>query len=89
MTGLIGKMTGKSTFEVSPIESFYNYCGKSRDKDNTLVIMKKERLWGVDIEFKMSMRKVKSLLKQTTPLQICTAPFLNSPEFGVFSLLRS
>ena len=26
------------------------------------------------------MRKVKSLLKQTTPLQICFAPFLNSPE---------
>ena len=26
------------------------------------------------------MRKVKSLLKQTTPLQICSAPFLNSPE---------
>ena len=37
-------------------------------------------LMGVDIEFKMFMRKVKSLLKQTTPLQICTAPFLNSPE---------
>ena len=26
------------------------------------------------------MRKVKSLLKQTTPLQIGSAPFLNSPE---------
>ena len=26
------------------------------------------------------MRKVKSLLKQTTPLQICSAQFLNSPE---------
>ena len=43
--------------------------------------MKNECLWGVDIEFKMSMRKVKSLLKQTTPLQICIAPFLNSPEY--------
>ena len=42
--------------------------------------MKNECLWGIDIEFKMFMRKVKSLLKQTTPLQICTAPFLNSPE---------
>ena len=28
------------------------------------------------------MRKVKSLLKQTTPLQICSAPFLLSPEFA-------
>ena len=26
------------------------------------------------------MRKVKSLLKQTTTDQICSAPFLNSPE---------
>ena len=26
------------------------------------------------------MRKVKSLLKQTSPLQICSASFLNSPE---------
>ena len=26
------------------------------------------------------MRKVKSPLKHTTPLQICSAPFLNSPE---------
>ena len=42
--------------------------------------MKNECLWGVNIEFKISMRKVKSLLKQTTPLQICSAPFLNSPE---------
>ena len=42
--------------------------------------MKNECLWGVDIEFKILMRKVKSLLKQTTPLQICSAPFLNSPE---------
>ena len=45
--------------------------------------MKNKCLWGVDIEFKMFMRKVKSLLKQTTPLQICTAPFLNSPELYV------
>ena len=43
--------------------------------------MKNECLWGVDIEFEMFMQKVKSLLKQTTPLQICTAPFLNSPEY--------
>ena len=57
-------------------------CGKSRDTDNTLVIMKNECLWGVDIEFKILMRKVKSLLKQTTPLEICSAPFLNSPEAG-------
>ena len=42
--------------------------------------MKNECLWGVDIEFKILMRKVKSLLKQTTPLQICSTPFLNSPE---------
>ena len=35
---------------------------------------------GVHIEFKILMRKVKSPLKQTTPLQICSAPFLNSPE---------
>ena len=42
--------------------------------------MKNECLWGVDIEFKILMRKVKSPLKQTTPLQICSAPFLNSPE---------
>ena len=48
--------------------------------DNTLVIMKNECLWGVDIELKILMRKVKSLLKQTTPLQICSASFLNSPE---------
>ena len=41
--------------------------------------MKNEGLWGVDIEFKI-MQKVKSPLKQTTPLQICIAPFLNSPE---------
>ena len=58
-------------------------CGKSRDIDNTLVIMKNECLWEVDIEFKILMRKVKSLLKQTTPLEICSAPFLNSPEFFV------
>ena len=38
--------------------------------------MKNECLWGVNIEFKISMRKVKSLLKQTTPLQICSAPFV-------------
>ena len=31
--------------------------------DNTLVIMKNECLWGVDIELKILMRKVKSLLK--------------------------
>ena len=49
----------------------------SRDKDNTLIIMKNECLWGVDIEFKMFMQKVKSVLKQTTPLQICTAPFIH------------
>ena len=55
-------------------------CGKSLDTDNTLVIMKNECLWEVDIEFKILMRKVKSSLKQTTPLQICSAPFLNSPE---------
>ena len=42
--------------------------------------MKNECLWGVDIEFKILMRKVKSLLIQTTPLQICSAPFLNSLE---------
>ena len=42
--------------------------------------MKNECLWRVDIEFKILMRRVKSLLKQTTPLQICSAPFLNSPE---------
>ena len=42
--------------------------------------MKNECLWGVDIEFKILMRKVKSPLKQTTPLQICCAPFLNTPE---------
>ena len=45
--------------------------------------MKNECLWGVDIEFKILMRKVKSPLKQTTPLQICSAPFLNSPEWSV------
>ena len=39
----------------------------------------------IDIEFKMFMRKVISLLKQTTPLQICTAPFLNSPELEEFN----
>ena len=42
--------------------------------------MKNECLWEVDIEFKILMQKVKSPLKQTTPLQICSAPFLNSPE---------
>ena len=42
-------------------------CDKSRDTDNTLVIMENECLWGVDIEFKILMRKGKSLLKQTTP----------------------
>ena len=56
-------------------------CGKSLDTDNTLVIMKNECLWEVDIEFNILMRKVKSLLKQTTPLEICSAPFLNSPEY--------
>ena len=35
--------------------------------------MKNQCLWGVDIEFKMFMQKVKSLQKQTTPLQLCTA----------------
>ena len=59
-------------------------CGKSRDTDNTLVIMKNECLWEVDIEFKILMRKVKSLLKRTTPLQICSAP---SPEFVLRSTL--
>ena len=49
-------------------------CGKSRDKDNSLVIMKNECLWVVDIEFKILMRKGKSLLKQTTP-----SIFLQSP----------
>ena len=42
--------------------------------------MKNKCLLGVDIEFKILMRKVKSPLKQTTPLQICSAPFLNSQE---------
>ena len=42
--------------------------------------MKNECLLGVDIEFKILMRKAKSVLKQTTPLQICSASFLNSPE---------
>ena len=42
--------------------------------------MKNESFWGVDIKFTIRMRKVKSLLKQITPFQICTAPFLNSPE---------
>ena len=55
--------------------------------------MKNECLWGVDIEFKILMRKAKSLLKQTTPLQICSAPFLNSPEglnreMNVYDLMR-
>ena len=44
--------------------------------------MKNECFWGVDIEFKILMRKAKSLLKQTTPLQICSAPLLNSPEYA-------
>ena len=30
------------------------------------------------------MRKAKSLLKETTPFQICSAPFLNSPEWDLF-----
>ena len=55
------------------------------DKDNTLVIMKNESFWGVDIKFTIRMRKVKSLLKQTTPLQVCTAPFLHSPAHVPFS----
>ena len=42
--------------------------------------MKNESLWEIYVKFKIFMRKVKSLLKQTTPLQICSAPFLNSPE---------
>ena len=42
--------------------------------------MNNQCLWEVDIEFKILMQKVKSLLKQTTPLQICSPPFLNSPE---------
>ena len=46
-----------------------NGRGKSRDKDNTIVIMKNESLWGVDNKFTICMQKVKSLLKQTTPLQ--------------------
>ena len=57
-----------------------NGCDKLRDTGNTLVIEGNECLWGVDTEFKILMRKVKSPLKQTTPLQICSAPFLNSPE---------
>ena len=51
-----------------------NRCDKSRDTDNTLVIMKNEGLWGVDIEFKI-MQKVKSPLKQTTPPNLqCPIP---------------
>ena len=46
------------------------------------VTHKHECLWGVDIEFTILMRKVKSLLKQTTPLKIGSAPFLNSQECG-------
>ena len=46
--------------------------------------MKNECLWGVDIKLKILMRKVKSLLKETTPFQICSAPFLNSPEWDLF-----
>ena len=46
--------------------------------------MKNECSSGVDIEFKILMRKAKSLLKQTTPLQICSAPFFNSPEQSNF-----
>ena len=42
--------------------------------------MKNESLWEIYVKFKIFMRKVKSLLKQITPLQICSAPFLNSPE---------
>ena len=57
-----------------------NGCDKSRDTDNTLVIMKNGCLWEVNIGFKILKRKVKSPLKQTTPLKICSAPFLNSPE---------
>ena len=45
----------------------------------TQVIMR-----GVDIKLKILMRKVKSLLKETTPFQICSAPFLNSPEWDLF-----
>ena len=51
--------------------------------------MKIECLRGVDIEFKILMRKVKSLLKQTTPLQICSAPFVNSPEQSAYRLGHS
>ena len=40
-----------------------NGCDKSRDTGNTLVIERNECLWGVDIEFKILMRKVKPLLK--------------------------
>ena len=47
----------------------------------TKIIQKKnECLLVVDIKFKIFMRRVKSLLKQSNPLQICSAPFLNSPE---------
>ena len=53
---------------------------KSRDNENTLKIMKNECLLGVHIRFKIYMRKVKSLLKQTNPLQIGSVPFANSPE---------
>ena len=51
--------------------------------------MKIECLRGVDIEFKILMRKVKSLLKQTTPLQICSAPFVNSREQSAYRLGHS
>ena len=45
-------------------------------------------LMGVHIEFKILMRKVKSPLKQTTPLQICSAPFLKKYIFAVEILIR-
>ena len=51
--------------------------------------MKNECSWEVDIEFKILMRKVKSPLKQTTPLQICSAPFLNSPEVDCILMHQS
>ena len=56
-------------------EKSKNGCGKSPDKDNTLVILKNECLWGVDIKFEIFVRKVKSLIKQATlPNLQCPIP---------------
>ena len=49
--------------------------------------MKNESLWGVDNKFTICMQSIKSLLKQTTPLQICSAPFLNSQEARKIQIL--